>query len=47
MAGGAGGPGHQTGDYVYGDLRRPFTVAGMWGLLRVYATPQADLKPLG
>jgi hypothetical protein len=23
------------GDYFYGDLRRPFTVAGMWGLQRV------------
>src|SRR5205814_7915432 len=24
-----------AGDYFYGDLRRPFTVAGMWGLQRV------------
>jgi len=28
-----GAPG--IGDYFYGDLRRPFTVAGMWGLQRV------------
>ncbi|NUR76463.1 MAG: Ig-like domain-containing protein [Thermoleophilia bacterium] len=25
-----------VGDYFYGDLRRPFTVAGMWGLQRVF-----------
>jgi hypothetical protein len=27
-----------VGDYFYGDLRRPFTVAGMWGLQRVLDT---------
>jgi FtsP/CotA-like multicopper oxidase with cupredoxin domain len=26
----------RTGETFYGDLRRPFTEAGMWGLLRVY-----------
>ena len=31
----------------YGDIRRPFTTGGMWGLMRVYPAPQADLKPLG
>jgi FtsP/CotA-like multicopper oxidase with cupredoxin domain len=35
VSGGAGGRGHAAGDYFYGDLRRPFTVAGMWGLQRV------------
>jgi hypothetical protein len=35
IIGGAGGPAHATGDFFYGDLRRPFTQAGMWGLLRV------------
>jgi hypothetical protein len=36
VRGGAGSP----GDYFYGDLRRPFTDVGMWGLLRV-STPGA------
>ena len=35
ISGGAGGPTHQAGDYYYGDLRRAFTQAGMWGLFRV------------
>jgi hypothetical protein len=33
--GGAGGRGQNAGDYFYGDLRRPFTDAGMWGLQRI------------
>jgi hypothetical protein len=33
-------PGAAAGDYFYGDLRRPFTDAGMWGILRVL--PAAD-----
>jgi hypothetical protein len=40
ISGGAGGETHQPGDYFYGDLRRPFTDVGMWGLLRV-STPGA------
>jgi hypothetical protein len=35
VSGGAGGDAQQPGDYFYGDLRRPFTQAGMWGLFRV------------
>ena len=35
VSGGAGGVGQIPGDYFYGDLRRPFTQAGMWGLFRV------------
>jgi hypothetical protein len=35
LMGGAGGPAHTIGDMFYGDLRRPFTEAGMWGLQRV------------
>ncbi len=35
VSGGAGGPAKMTGDYFYGDLRRPFTQAGMWGIFRV------------
>ena len=46
IIGGAGGRAHATGDYFYGDLRRPYTQAGMWGLMRVLGPTQADLKPL-
>jgi Ca2+-binding RTX toxin-like protein len=35
VSGGAGGVTQQPGDYLYGDIRRPFTEAGMWGLFRV------------
>ncbi|HET7475818.1 MAG TPA: multicopper oxidase domain-containing protein [Dermatophilaceae bacterium] len=35
VAGGAGGTQQQPGDYFYGDMRRPFTAVGMWGLQRV------------
>ena len=39
VEGGAGGYSHMLGDYFYGDLRRPFTQVGAWGLLRVSALP--------
>jgi Fibronectin type III domain len=40
MLGGAGGgKSWAVGDYFYGDLRRPFTQAGVWGLQRFLATP--------
>ncbi len=35
VAGGAGGTAWQTGDFFYGDIRRPFTAVGVWGLQRV------------
>ncbi len=35
ISGGAGGVGQVAGDYFYGDLKRHFTQAGMWGLFRV------------
>ena len=35
ISGGAGGVAQIPGDYFYGDIRRPFTQAGMWGLFRV------------
>jgi len=35
-----------TGDTFYGDLRRPFTVAGMWGLQRVLPATSCTLKNL-
>jgi len=36
---GAGGRAGQTGDFFYGDNRRPFTEGGMWGVLRVLPVP--------
>jgi hypothetical protein len=39
IIGGAGGRGAQTGDFFYGDNRRPFTENGMWGVLRVLPRP--------
>ena len=35
VTGGAGGTGQEPGDYFYGDLRRPFTAVGLWGLQQV------------
>ena len=35
VLGGAGGQHQQPADYFYGDLRRPFTQVGLWGLQRV------------
>jgi hypothetical protein len=50
VAGGAGGWASSatgaTGDLFYGDLRRPFTVAGMWGLQRILAPSTCALKKL-
>ncbi|MEP6666601.1 MAG: hypothetical protein ABJA81_09160, partial [Nocardioidaceae bacterium] len=39
IIGGAGGSTQQPGDYFYGDMRRVFTKAGMWGLQRVQPVP--------
>ena len=46
VAGGAGGWGQTAGDYFYGDLRRPFTEAGMWGLQRVLPADLSGGCPL-
>ena len=35
ITGGAAGTQQAPGDYFYGDLRRPFTAVGLWGLQRV------------
>jgi hypothetical protein len=35
-----------VGDYFYGDLRRPFTVAGMWGLQRILDPTGCPIKGL-
>lgn len=39
LQGGAGGKARAAGDYFVGDLRRPFTQAGVWGILRVLPDP--------
>jgi manganese oxidase len=39
VEGGAGGFAKTVGDFFYGDLRRPFTQEGIWGLLRVMPPP--------
>ena len=46
VIGGAGGQGGLIGDMWYGDLRRPFTDAGMWGLLRVLPAESCDVRRL-
>jgi hypothetical protein len=44
--GGAGGLARTVGDFFYGDMRRPFTMAGMWGLMRVMSDPSCPILPL-
>jgi hypothetical protein len=46
IVGGAGGQQRMVGDSFYGDMRRPFTQAGMWGLMRTLADPTCPIKPL-
>jgi hypothetical protein len=46
LVGGAGGLARSRGDFFYGDVRRPFTQAGMWGLMRVMSDPSCPIKPL-
>jgi manganese oxidase len=46
LVGGAGGPLAAPGDYLYLDHRFPFTRAGLWGIFRVFATPQPNLVAL-
>ena len=46
LVGGAGGLARSRGDFFYGDMRRPFTQAGMWGLMRVMSDPSCPIKPL-
>ena len=42
---GAGG-GTTVGDIFYGDLRRPFTDAGLWGIQRVLSDASCPIRPL-
>jgi FtsP/CotA-like multicopper oxidase with cupredoxin domain len=46
VVGGAGGTAEVPGDYFYGDLRRPFTAVGIWGLQRVLAPPATGPCPI-
>jgi hypothetical protein len=49
LQGGAGGLMRSVGDFYYGDMRRAFQEAGMWGLVRVASRPScagAPVKPL-
>ena len=45
IRGGAGG-GVTVGDVFYGDLRRPFTDAGLWGIQRVLKDASCPIRPL-
>jgi hypothetical protein len=42
VVGGAGGG--RAGDYFYGDLRRPFTATGLWGLQHVLASGSCSIR---
>jgi FtsP/CotA-like multicopper oxidase with cupredoxin domain len=46
LVGGAGGLARTRGDFFYGDVRRPFTQAGMWGLMRVMSDASCPIQPL-
>jgi manganese oxidase len=46
LVGGAGGTTRSTGDYLYGDLRQPFSEAGMWGIFRVLPNTSAEIGSL-
>ncbi|MDQ3915653.1 MAG: hypothetical protein M3323_10050 [Actinomycetota bacterium] len=46
LVGGAGGPTGEPGDYLYQDHRFPFLRAGLWGIMRVFGSPQSGLMPL-
>ena len=48
LDGGAGGPDHLPGDYLWGDHREPYREAGLWGLFRVLApgTAADGIRPL-
>ena len=44
---GAGGRVGLPGDYLYGDHREPYRVAGLWGFFRVHASSATtSLRPL-
>ena len=46
LDGGAGGPAHQSGDYLYYSTRNFELEAGAWGIFRVHDHLQGDLEAL-
>ena len=46
LDGGAGGPAHKAGDYLYYSTRNFELEAGAWGIFRVHDTKQSDLEAL-
>jgi FtsP/CotA-like multicopper oxidase with cupredoxin domain len=46
VIGGAGGRNGSLGDFFVGDLRRPFTLGGIWGLQRVVSPAGCRLRGL-
>ncbi|HSR24168.1 MAG TPA: hypothetical protein VLW53_11495, partial [Candidatus Eisenbacteria bacterium] len=46
LDGGAGGPAHKAGDYLYYSTRNFELEAGAWGIFRVHDTRQSDLEVL-
>ncbi|HEX5494702.1 MAG TPA: hypothetical protein VFX70_09040 [Mycobacteriales bacterium] len=46
LDGGAGGPKHIPGDYLYYSTRNFALESGAWGIFRVYGSRQPDLAPL-
>jgi hypothetical protein len=46
LEGGAGGPFHLVGDYVWQNHRMPYTQAGQWGYLRVLPAGDRRVLPL-
>jgi hypothetical protein len=46
VLGGAGGRNGSLGDFFVGDLRRPFTLAGIWSLQRVLSSAGCPLRGL-
>jgi manganese oxidase len=46
LVNGAGGATQATGDFQYGNNRRPEVKSGMWGIFRVLAKTDGTIKPL-
>ncbi|MEV6612048.1 multicopper oxidase domain-containing protein [Kutzneria sp. NPDC051319] len=46
LDGGAGGPSHSAGDYLYYSTRTFALESGAWGIFRVHDTKQSDLEVL-
>ena len=46
VIGGAGGRNRTVGDFFVGDLRRPFTLGGIWGLQRVVPSTVCPVRRL-